>query len=469
MTEAQTLLHRISAFRERLAGNAGSALVPMGQATDGGEFKAADAARQLAAHPDTLSRALRGLSEPSEARPAAPTPLTARARRLLEDARGLVARQRALADAPMTDGAAKYHRATVAMTDAALKMAQAMPASAEAQLRLCAGLETVLDGVRDRLTTLQAVVTATASDAARVDGLARRLVDLTAFRLVDLDWFTDLADKLLDGARQGTPLRFLADDAGASVSRRVAAHALNVAAVTARVVAHDFEWASRPLTPVVAALLMDVCLVNATGEVFSHGDDLSAADRRGYEAHPATGARLLAALDLDAKEAAEAVAAHHERPDGTGYPAGLTEENTPTLAKLLNVCDAYAGRRTERANRPAQDPRTALMETLAAAELGWHDRESAELLTALGVYPLGTVVELADGRAAVVAANHPHRANFRAASRPVLAVLTDLAGQVTPRPEFLDLAASDRGSIARTLPRAEVAARLGAHYPEYAE
>ena len=92
MTEAQTLLHRISAFRERLAGNAMSALVPVGQATDGNAFKAADAARQLAAHPEVLSRALRSLADPVETRPTAPTPLTARARRLLEDARGLVAR-----------------------------------------------------------------------------------------------------------------------------------------------------------------------------------------------------------------------------------------------------------------------------------------------------------------------------------------------------------------------------------------
>ncbi len=470
MTEAQTLLHRISAFRERLASNAaGSALVPMGQATDGNAFKAADAARQLAAQPEVLSRVVRSFAETPDARPATPTPLTARARRLLEDARGLVARQRALADASLPDGAANFHRATVAMTDAALKMAQALPASAEAQLRLCAGLEAVLDAVRDRLTTLQAVVEVRSANAARVEGLARRLVDLTAFRLVDLDWFTDLADRLLDEARQGTPIRFVTDDTDAPVSHRVARHALNVAAVVSRVVAHDFEWASRPLTPVVAALLMDVGLVHAPADTFAHGDHLSAADRRVYEAHSAAGARLLASLGLDFKETAEAVAAHHERPDGTGYPAGLTEENTPTLAKLLNVCDAYAGRRTERPGRPAQDPRTALMEVLAAAELGWHDRESAELLTALGVYPVGTVVELADGRAAVVAANHPHRANFRAASRPVLAVLTDFDGRVTPRPEFLDLAASDRGSIARTLPRAEVAARLGSHYPESAD
>ena len=470
MTEAQTLLHRISAFRDRLEGNAaGSSLVPMGQAIDGTAFKPADAARQLAAHPELLSRTLRSLGEAPEAPPPAPTPLTARARRLLEDARGLVARQRALADTPMPDGAAKYHRATVAMTDAALKMAQALPASAEAQLKLCGGLETILDGVRDRLTTLQTAVAAQSLAAQRADGLARRLADVAALRVVNLDWFTELADRLLDEARQGAPLRFLADDAADTIPRRVAAHALNVAAVVARVVAHDFEWSARPLTPVVAALLMDVALVNLPAEVFAAGDAMSDADRRGYEAHPAAGARLVAALELDAGETAEAVAAHHERPDGTGYPAGLTDERTPTLAKLLDVCDAYATRRTDRPGRPAQDPRTALMETLAAAELGCHDRESAELLTALGVYPVGTVVELADGRAAVVAANHPHRTHFRAASRPVLAVLTDPAGGVIPRPEFLDLAASDRGSIARTLPRAEVVELLGTHYPEYAD
>ncbi len=99
MTEAQTLLHRISAFRERLAGSTtGFALVPMGQATDGNAFKAADVARQLAAQPEVLSRVVRGLAETPDARAAAPTPLTSRARRLLEDARGLVARQRGTAN-----------------------------------------------------------------------------------------------------------------------------------------------------------------------------------------------------------------------------------------------------------------------------------------------------------------------------------------------------------------------------------
>lgn len=471
MTEAQTLLHRISTFRERLErGPAGGAsLVPMGQAIEGNKFPAAGAARQLAAHPELLSRTLRVLAESPQSPPNAPTPLTARARKLLEDARGLVARQRSLADAPMPDGMAAYHRATVAMTDAALKMAQALPASAEAQLRVCHGLETILGGVRDRLSTLHVAVAGRSRDAARIDGLSRRLSDLAALRVVDSDWFADLAEQLLDEARQGAPLRFLAADAGASVAHVISAHALTVAAVVARVATHDFEWASRPLTPVVAALLMDVGMVSLPVDLLSQHGELSAADRRVVEAHPAAGARLIAGFAPDVKETADAVAAHHERPDGTGYPAGLTDERTPTLAKLLNVCDAYAARCSARPHRPAQDPRSALMETLAAAELGHHDRECAELLTVLGVYPVGTVVELADGRVAVVAANHPHRANFRAASRPVLAVLTDFAGRVAPRPDFLDLAATDRGSIARTLPRTETSATLGADYPEYAD
>ena len=47
--------------------------------------------------------------------------------------------------------------------------------------------------------------------------------------------------------------------------------------------------------------------------------------------------------------------------------------------------------------------------------------------------------------------------------------MTDFAGRVAPRPDFLDLAATDRGSVARTLPRAEISATLGADYPEYAD
>ena len=66
-----------------------------------------------------------------------------------------------------------------------------------------------------------------------------------------------------------------------------------------------------------------------------------------------------------------------------------------------------------RPHRPATDPRTALTDCLLLAEQGLLDRDFTEYLLALGFYPVGTVVELTDGRLGVVAAAHSDRRDLR--------------------------------------------------------
>lgn len=477
MSDTRQLLTRISAFRDRLA-QVGH-LVPADGEPDEGQI--ADA---LLAEPGRIGHALRLLTLQPQADP--PPPLTLRARLLLEDAQALVGVQRELTADPALgaalafggdDAHALHHRDTVALTEAALKLAQVFPAGAEAQLRACDGLETLLQTVRDRLAVLRAAVTRRRVETDRIDGLARRLADIHAGRMVDLTWFADLAEALLDEAGQAAPLRFLTADPASTCSypggretvapaRFVAAHALTVAQVVARLVPHDYEWAGHGVTAVMAALMMDLGMLSVPVEVLAQAGPLSPADRRLIDAHPERGAELIRTLYPDSDLVAAAVAGHHERPDGTGYPAAATGEAIPSLARLLGVCDHYAGLCGERVYRPAADSRTALTETLLAAEAGRVDRDFSELLLHLSMFPVGAVVELSDGRVGVVVANHASRVNLRAAARPVVAVVADRDGNVLPRPDHVDLAAADRGSVVRALPRAERSTLLARHYPE---
>ncbi|HEY9721814.1 MAG TPA: HD domain-containing phosphohydrolase, partial [Oscillatoriaceae cyanobacterium] len=56
------------------------------------------------------------------------------------------------------------------------------------------------------------------------------------------------------------------------------------------------------------------------------------------------------------------VRAHHERMDGTGYPAGLQGEEIPLLARILAVADAYEAMTSDRPYRQAMTPEQALYE-----------------------------------------------------------------------------------------------------------
>ena len=47
----------------------------------------------------------------------------------------------------------------------------------------------------------------------------------------------------------------------------------------------------------------------------------------------------------------EWILAHHERPDGTGYPRGLTADEIPIEAAILAVADAYEAMTSDRVSR----------------------------------------------------------------------------------------------------------------------
>jgi hypothetical protein len=138
----------------------------------------------------------------------------------------------------------------------------------------------------------------------------------------------------------------------------------------------------------------------------------------------------------------------------------------PALTRLVAVADVYAALCCPRPYRNALDTRTALTDTLLLADQGALDRCAAETLLDLSFFPVGSVVELADGAVGIVIAAHAARKDLRLTSRPVLSLLTDSKGEPLPFPVNLDLARVDGRSIVRTLPVAEQRELLGGRYPE---
>ena len=67
---------------------------------------------------------------------------------------------------------------------------------------------------------------------------------------------------------------------------------------------------------------------------------LAPSDRALVQTHPTVGADLLRGIP-GLEGAAAIVRAHHERPDGKGYPSGLIGELIPVGARIVMVCAAY--------------------------------------------------------------------------------------------------------------------------------
>jgi HD-GYP domain-containing protein (c-di-GMP phosphodiesterase class II) len=58
----------------------------------------------------------------------------------------------------------------------------------------------------------------------------------------------------------------------------------------------------------------------------------------------------------------EWVGAHHERPDGRGYPLGRSGEQVPLEARILAVSDSYEAMTSDRAYRASIGPLAARAE-----------------------------------------------------------------------------------------------------------
>jgi putative nucleotidyltransferase with HDIG domain len=89
-----------------------------------------------------------------------------------------------------------------------------------------------------------------------------------------------------------------------------------------------------------AGLLHDIGKFAFPDRILFADRPLSEEDLEIVHRHPAEGAQLVGRVE-GYEAIAAIILAHHERVDGTGYPAGLHGEAIPALARMISVADTF--------------------------------------------------------------------------------------------------------------------------------
>jgi diguanylate cyclase (GGDEF)-like protein len=110
----------------------------------------------------------------------------------------------------------------------------------------------------------------------------------------------------------------------------------------------------------LAGVLHDIGKVGVPDAVLQKAGPLDEHEWAEMHKHCELGSRLLSGAGLD--DIAAWVFAHHERPDGQGYPLGLTRSEIPPEARILAVADAYEAMVADRLYRPGIGPLRARAE-----------------------------------------------------------------------------------------------------------
>lgn len=115
------------------------------------------------------------------------------------------------------------------------------------------------------------------------------------------------------------------------------------------------------------AYLHDVGKLAVPDAVLLKPGKLDPDEWRVMQSHAAVGADMMARLTTLHPHAREVIRHHHERWDGRGYPAALTDDQIPRAARIFSVVDVFDALISARPYKPAWSREAALAEIAGQA------------------------------------------------------------------------------------------------------
>ena len=232
-----------------------------------------------------------------------------------------------------------------------------------------------------------------------------------AFTAADVQFLTGVANQVTAVMRMAT----LVDDLQAASSRLAQSQTEAVILLAAAAEAHDATTGAhlqrvRTLTRALArelgyddvraeelgkaAVLHDIGKIRVPDAILISPAQLSDVEWALMKQHTVWGAEFLTARP-GFELAATVARSHHERWDGTGYPAGLKGEEIPLAAAIVSVADALDAMTND---RPYRERRTARW-AIAEIEAGAGQQFSPRVVEALGELFTRGGLPFADGPA----------------------------------------------------------------------
>ncbi len=154
-------------------------------------------------------------------------------------------------------------------------------------------------------------------------------------------------------------------------------------------------------------LLIDVGKARVDARILQKPEALDPDELAEVRRHVELGLEVLGgktALDADTYRG---IAEYHERLDGSGYPKGLKGDDIGLYGRMAAIVDAFATLITRRSYAPAMSAFDAMKVLYAGADVGFSKQLIEDFMATLGIYPIGSLVELASGEIGVVLAQTP--------------------------------------------------------------
>lgn len=184
----------------------------------------------------------------------------------------------------------------------------------------------------------------------------------------------------------------------------------------------------------VSGLMQDIGKLRIRQDILAKSGKLSVDEFEEVKFHVKHSVDILRQITDIPKEVLVVVAQHHERLDGSGYPLRLKGDQIDSFASMAGIVDSFEALVSHRPYAEAISTHQALQRLNRWKGSSFHEALTEQFIQCIGIFPVGSLVELNTGDVAVVIGQNKVRR-----LKPKVMLLLDPDKQAYPYPSTLDL------------------------------
>jgi len=188
----------------------------------------------------------------------------------------------------------------------------------------------------------------------------------------------------------------------------------------------------------VGALLHDIGKLKVPHEILNKPGRFTPQEYEIMKTHVSHGVGILEGARGIPMAAVEVARCHHERYAGTGYVYGLSGDRIGLFGLIGAIVDTYDAITSDRSYHAGISASAALSNLYKERNKDFHGGLVDQFIQCMGIYPIGSIVEINTGSVGVVITVNRHRR-----LRPKVALVFDANKQPCPKGTIVDLAHSE--------------------------
>jgi putative nucleotidyltransferase with HDIG domain len=193
----------------------------------------------------------------------------------------------------------------------------------------------------------------------------------------------------------------------------------------------------------IGAMLHDVGKMKVPDKILTCRRSLSDEEYEEMKRHVEYGVSILDDTDGITETSHIVASQHHERLDGSGYPAALRGDGISVFGQAVAIVDVYDAMTSRRCYQRQFEPTDVLKKLFEWSPSHFNPELVQKFIKCIGIYPVGTLVRLESGLLAVVL-----RHGERGLLYPVVKVIYDTKKQRHLMPFIIDLSNDDSDRVA---------------------